>query len=164
MSSQPSTGFFAKIRSNYTAKLGNLSIGSTISSEKDGSSEDDTLIHKALVKHFDTTAGRAYPEWLGVPRDTASSSSQSYTQDYSRSQLQPVARPSHQSPSPSLPQSQSQPTPSTSSQQNSSEIPQRPSYQPRTSSRLQEMYNKTRQVAPPPPGSRTRPGATWGRS
>lgn len=157
MSSQPSTGFFAKFRSNYTAKLSNLSIGSSVSAEKDGSSEDDTLIHKALVKHFDTTAGRAYPEWLGVARDTTSSSSQKYTPDYSRSELQPVARPSYQAPTPS------QSAPSPSSQQNTSETLQRPSYQPRTSSRLQEMYNKTRQVAPPPPGSRTRQGATWGR-
>ena len=57
-------GFFSKIKENYSSKFANLSLaGGNI--EKDGATEDDTLIHRSFVKYYESK-GLAYPEWLGV--------------------------------------------------------------------------------------------------
>ena len=61
-------GYFAKIKDNYRSKFSGLSLSSN--TEKDGNSEDDTLIHNAFVKYFNTK-GEKYPDWLGVKEQQA---------------------------------------------------------------------------------------------
>lgn len=58
-----SLGFFLRIRDNYSSRFQSLSINTQ--QEKDGDTEDDTLIHQAFVKYFDERQ-MPYPEWLGV--------------------------------------------------------------------------------------------------
>lgn len=58
-----SLGFFLRIRDNYSSRFQSLSLNTH--QEKDGDTEDDTLIHQAFVKYFDEKQ-MPYPEWLGV--------------------------------------------------------------------------------------------------
>ncbi|EGV60567.1 Putative component of the secretory vesicle docking complex [Yamadazyma tenuis] len=149
--------FLSKIKDNYSAKFGNLSLTSSIQKassyvDKDGNSETDTLIHKAFVKYFDSQ-NQAYPEWLGVPAAPARSSARAgppsgYT-NVSSSQYKPVYSNYNtpQPPSQQQPQAQSQyaePAPAAQS-----------AYKPRSSSRLQDMYNKSRQQHVPGGGYNT---------
>ena len=90
-------GFFSKIKENYSSKLANLSISGGAYSEKDGSSADDTLIHNAFVKYYDSK-GLPYPDWLGVKtfqsqqqlQQGYGNQYQQQQQDYSQSKFQPV--------------------------------------------------------------------------
>ncbi|KAI5963337.1 MSO1 [Candida pseudojiufengensis] len=154
-------GFFSKIKENYSTKLANLSLSNY--SEKDGSSEDDTLIHNAFVKYYESK-GLPYPEWLGVKiidhqqQPNYGSRSSSYNNNSSNngqshayrnhssnniSQFHPVRQDNVFNNSYSQrtynqqQQQQQQPTVGSSSQQH-------PTYQ-RSSSKLQDMYNKSRQ-------------------
>lgn len=186
-----STGFFSKIRENYNAKFANLSLAAY--TEKDGNSEEDTLIHNAFVKYFDSQH-QPYPEWLGVtvlPARSANRNSNSYSNNSSYSgqnshninrnshnnfssnghnELQPVynngnisnnssySQQSHQKNSYHLPQHLYDGT--NNSVHSGSPEPQggrpRP-YQPRSSSKLQDMYNKSRQQSIPGSGYNTLP-------
>lgn len=58
------SGFFSSLKKNYTQKFANVSIQAL---EKDGNSEQDTLIHNAFVKYFDQRH-EPYPDWLGMPQ------------------------------------------------------------------------------------------------
>ncbi|KAI5951475.1 MSO1 [Candida jiufengensis] len=154
-------GFFSKIKENYSTKLANLSLSNY--TEKDGSSEDDTLIHNAFVKYYESK-GLPYPEWLGVKiidhqqqpnygrsssynTNGGGSSSHAYRNYNSNqtSQFQPVRQDnvfnnSYNQRAYNNQQQQQQAQQS----QGSSSSPQQPTYQ-RGSSRLQDMYNKSRQ-------------------
>lgn len=55
------SGFFSSLKENYTQKFANV----TITLDKDGNTDDDTLIHNAFVKYFDQKQ-EPYPDWLGV--------------------------------------------------------------------------------------------------
>lgn len=147
----PNRSFIEKINSKFS----NLSVSGSLSSgpEHDGSSEDLTLIHKAFVKFFDQN-NEPYPEWLGVKHHNAhrqhndgylETRSHSSFGDYSNSQFQPV-RASYNSQHLADIKDQdggdvmrvsSLPAQATSG-----------GYSRRTNSRLQEMYNKSRQKLP----------------
>lgn len=150
----PNRSFIEKINSKFS----NLSVSGSLSSgpEHDGSSEDLTLIHKAFVKFFDQN-NESYPEWLGAkrqhpnrqhsegyidPHSYNSRSSFGDHGDYSNSQFQPV-RASYNSRNVADIRDQdggdvtrisSLPAPVALG-----------GYTRRTNSRLQEMYNKSRQ-------------------
>lgn len=148
----PSRSFIEKINSKFSS----LSVSSSLHhhTDKDGSSEDDTLIHKAFVNFYESR-GEPFPEWLGVKRKSSrgnkhgTSAKSSQTQvslANSNSQFQPVRasynsldlEPKNNSPAPVL---------GGYSRQNSvleSEGGEK-SYTRRTNSKLQEMYNKSRQ-------------------
>lgn len=145
----PGRSFIEKIN----LKFSNLSLSSSMSNftEKDGSNEDETLIHNAFVAFYDTK-GELYPDWLGVkkthdrnparPQTSTGTSSNSN----SNSSYQPV-RASYNSVH-LAPTS----TPPHSRENLYSESPEqegRPTYTRRSNSRLQEMYNKSRQQSIP---------------
>lgn len=160
-------GFFAKIKDNYSSKFSGLSLSSN--TEKDGNSEDDTLIHNAFVKYFNTK-GERYPDWLGVKEQQApqgqrhqSQSSQYHPQNSQyqpqnsqhqpqNSQYQPQ-NPHHEPRNFDQQRSYSQPQVQQVSQS------QRPAYQPRSNSRLQDMYNKSRQQSVPGSGYNSQPAS-----
>ncbi|EGW30952.1 uncharacterized protein SPAPADRAFT_56891 [Spathaspora passalidarum NRRL Y-27907] len=158
---QANVGFFSKIKENYSTKFSNLSLTSG-HTEKDGSSDDSTLIHNSLVKYYDSK-GLPYPEWLGVkvsaqPRN---SQSQGHPQGHAQGQFHPHSQPQ--------PQSQFQPIRHNNSYNNSYSQQQQQQQQHqqhqhlytertpspnettsyRSSSRLQDMYNKSRQQSLP---------------
>ncbi|CAI5757012.1 unnamed protein product [Candida verbasci] len=155
-------GFFSKIKENYSTKFANLSL----TTEKDGNSEDDTLIHNAFVKYFDSK-GEPYPDWLGVKAkdyQTTQGQNQAHPyreqlqtrQSYSNSQYQPVRhnnlfnnsyqqRMQQQAQQQQAQQQQQSPrTPQLSASSKDSA----PTYT-RSSSRLAEMYNKSKQTDVP---------------
>lgn len=165
--------FLSKIKENYSSKFSNLSLTSSIQnishhSDHDGNSEDDTLIHNAFVKYFDGKS-EPYPEWLGVKTQQQSSRPTNVNSNY-RSEYQPVysnynsggqgtsqySSQNQYSGSQYQPQqSYQQPQVSQSTQQPADVEPQRPAYTPRSSSRLQDMYNKSRQQSIPGSGYNT---------
>lgn len=176
--------FLSKIKQNYSAKFGNLSLTSSIQRvsnyvDKDGDSEMDTLIHKAFVMYFDER-GEAYPEWLGMPPPRANRAgaggSGAYGGSYSApgtsgagagSRFQPVYS-SYNSPAPapsSAPASgPSGPSgagagpsagPSGANLDRPLPSTNQSAYKPRSSSRLQDMYNKSRQQHTPGGGYNT---------
>lgn len=154
----PGRSFIEKIN----LKFSNLTLSaSTTFNERDGSSDDDTLIHNAFVKFFDSR-GEPYPEWLGVkpsklssghqqPRGsgTYSSYSSNSTSNHSSLQFQPV-RASYNTQASQLSHSRQNLNPETvpADRQSLVESEDRPSYTRRSNSRLQEMYQKSRQQAP----------------
>ncbi|KAK6459176.1 Sec1-binding region of Mso1-domain-containing protein [Scheffersomyces xylosifermentans] len=174
-----STGFFSKIRENYSSKFASLSLSTFI--EKDGNAEDETLIHNAFVKYYDSQ-GQPYPDWLGVSPSSVppprSAHRQSYhsnhsggSGDYSGS-LHPVQQtnsynnsysqrmkenssPARFSPTPQSGRASPSPEPS-------QERPS-PSYRP-SASRLQDMYNKSRQQSIPGSGYNSSLAPQPGRS
>lgn len=166
----PGKSFISKINSKFS----NLSLSSgiqNIHSDKDGSSNEDTLIHNAFVRYFDTN-GQPYPEWLGVKTQVQSRQTQSpYTRNnYQQlSEFQPVRTSyntgSYNQPNdqyqPQAQQSQSQYQPQQSQQQpqqqqqsqDNGDTSRRPlAYTPRSSSKLFDLYNKSRQQAVPGAG------------
>ncbi|CAG89173.1 DEHA2F10692p [Debaryomyces hansenii CBS767] len=175
--------FLSKIKQNYSNKFSNISLSSSIQnmsihSDHDGNSEDDTLIHNAFVKYFDSK-GEPYPEWLGVKtKEQNSRPSNSNSNSHYRSEYQPVYS-SYNSGGQGASQNQQnqnsgtrsqapsyfqpQHTPHNASQNTSQHAPQhvpeaepqRPTYTPRSSSRLQDMYNKSRQQSIPGSGYNT---------
>lgn len=164
----PGKSFISKINSKFS----NMSI--SLHLEKDGSTEDDTLIHNAFVKFFDSQ-GQGYPEWLGVKSSNSSASpygQQRYGQpDYLQLKYQPV-RASYNSQSYS-PQEQASSRPSLGGQwlQQSQSPPaeDRPAYTRRSSSKLQDMYQRLRasagsQGSPGAPARSTSAGASTARS
>lgn len=160
-------GFFSKIKENYSSKLANLSISGGAYSEKDGSSADDTLIHNAFVKYYDSK-GLPYPDWLGVKtfqsqqqlQQGYGNQYQQQQQDYSQSKFQPVRHNNSYNNSYSARQQQQQYQQQQQQQQQETPSSERPSagYQ-RSSSRLQDLYNKSRQQTVPGQGYRT--ANTW---
>lgn len=148
----PGRSFIEKIN----LKFSNLAISSSASTyhEKDGNADDETLIHNAFVNFFDKR-GEPYPEWLGVktPPPRAARSKSAYdtqsgyfnthlsnqSANYSTSQYQPV-RASYNS----VNLAQSYHLTQSTSSHNSSEGEEK-TYTRRSNSRLQEMYNKSRQ-------------------
>ncbi|KAI3406803.2 MSO1 [Candida oxycetoniae] len=163
-------GFFSKIKENYSTKFANLSLAGG-NTEKDGSTPNDTLIHHAFVKYYESK-GLAYPEWLGVktfeqqnvqPQYGRSSSYsrigngqtshqphayRSQTQSFQDSEFQPVKQDNLFNNSFSQRQFQQQ------QQSSPSSVSLSPSQTDastgrltaqRTSSRLQDLYNKSRQ-------------------
>lgn len=171
--------FLSKIKQNYSNKFSNLSLSSSIQnisihSDHDGNSEDDTLIHNAFVKYFDGK-GESYPEWLGVKTNQPSSRPSNSNSNY-RSEYQPVYssynssgqganqnKQSQYSGNRTQTSSYFQPQQASQQQQQQQQQPvpvpevesQRPAYTPRSSSRLQDMYNKSRQQSIPGSGYNT---------
>lgn len=161
----PAKSFISKINSKFS----NLSISSgiqNIHSDKDGSSNDDTLIHNAFVKFFESR-GEPYPEWLGVkkanqdPRSQQSYSRSTYqhnsefqpvrtqynTGAYNQQQYQP------QQYQPQQGQAQQQYQQYDQESQGGAEVGRKQSsYTPRSSSKLFDLYNKSRQQAVPGSG------------
>lgn len=123
------------------AKFSSLAISSN--TERDGDGDDNTLIHYAFVKYFDQK-GQPYPEWLGVKTTPGVPQA---PKDYSHSPYQPVynSRPPPQQHASYLPQPAVQPAPQ-------EQAPGGSTYTPRSSSRLQDMYNKSRQHSVPGAG------------
>lgn len=172
-SSEEQKTFLSKIKDNYSSKFGNLSLTSSIQRasnyvDKDGNSPTDTLIHNAFVKYFDSK-GEPYPEWLGVPNTKPRAGGSNGYQAYGNgtnnstgsSQYQPVYT-SYNSPRPQgqqqyQPQQPQQPQPQMSMNDERPQISpaQGASYKPRSSSRLQDMYNKSRQQHTPGGGYNT---------
>lgn len=140
---------------SFISKIKNLSLSLTMQSmqqpERDGATDDDTLVHNAFVKYFDARK-EAYPEWLGVKQTQQQTLKQDpyqlryQQQNYLNSQYQPVRAAYNSAPVRSEPQ-----------EQTSSQSPQKSTYTPRSTSRLQDMYNKLRQQAIPGSGYNTQP-------
>lgn len=157
----PGKSFISKINSKFS-KMSILH-----HTEKDGSSEDDTLIHNAFVKFFDDT-NQPYPDWLGVKNATNQAGRRV---DYLGAEYQPVRanynlagsvssyQPTHtrqsgsqsHSHSHSLSQSQSP----TQSQQSLDQPVRPPTYTRRSNSKLQDLYQKLRQTGAPTSGRYT---------
>lgn len=141
----PGKSFISKINSKFQ-KMG---ISSHV--EKDGSTEDDTLIHHAFVRFFDSK-GQPYPDWLGVKNAAPTSQ----RPDYLNSEYQPVRSSYNQPPSSNPGRYQSQnsftpqdPTPVSLQAGTDGTSPVRPgAYTRRSNSKLQAMYQKSRQTAP----------------
>lgn len=125
-------------------------------SEHDGNSDDDTLLHNAFVKYFDQK-GEPYPDWLGV--NSHNNSNVSKINQYQNSPYQPV----YSNFNSNSTQQQRHGTSHVSGQHkepNANGVPdeacsERPTYVPRKSSRLQDMYNRSRQQAIPGSGYNT---------
>lgn len=141
---QPNAASSRSFISKINLKFSGLSISSLSFSEKDGSSADSTLIHNAFVDYFDAH-NEPYPDWLGA---TNAQKQKSLSQSLSHSLA-------HQLRSSEL--SQYQPirtsynsvnlAPTSLSQEEHRQNTERPllgGYTRRGSSRLQEMYNKSR--------------------
>lgn len=149
----PNRSFIEKINSKFSG----LSVSGSLSSspEHDGSSEDQTLIHKAFVKFFDSN-NEPYPDWLGVkPSQNMRQHSEGYvtggihnsrsSMDYQNSQYQPVRASYNSSHRQELRDHDGGDIARVSS------LPvagPQGGYTRRTNSRLQEMYQKSRQKAP----------------
>lgn len=72
--------FWSKVKQSskgLSSSLGNLSIHS----EHDGSSETETLVHKALVNYYQGK-NQPYPEWLGVQEKQVNNHDQQRQQQY----------------------------------------------------------------------------------
>lgn len=159
----PGRSFISKIN----LKFSNLSLLKVLTSysDKDGNTEDDTLIHNAFVRFFDEQ-GQPYPEWLGVSasksaarptqasRNNSASGSQSAhgnsstSGNYSGSQTtqyQPIRTSYNSNSAANLPQYTSQ------SHSETADSEER-GYTRRSSSKLQEMYNKSRKQSIPGAG------------
>lgn len=157
----PGKSFISKINSKFS----NMSI--SLHTEKDGLTEDDTLIHRAFVKFFDEQ-GQGYPEWLGV-KSLKQSAQLPYRGSYQEQlKYQPVrasynsihSAPNMNPPANTNAQYSSQGGQSVSpgrSMPASSD--ERPSYTRKLSSKLQDMYQRLRASA----GSQGSPSAP-GRS
>ncbi|KAG7664068.1 MSO1 [[Candida] subhashii] len=153
-----STGFFSKIKENYSSKLSNLSLTSNSYVDKDGNTEDSTLIHNAFVKYYDSK-GLPYPDWLGVkniPTHKIQQQSNQYQQQhqangYSSDQFQPVRHSNTFNNSYSSRQQQQQQQQQQHHQQerpaSNTTTTNTPGY--RSQSKLQDMYNKSRQQPTP---------------
>lgn len=152
-------GFFSKIKENYSSKLAGLSLAGGPYVEKDGSSEDSTLIHNAFVKYYDSK-GLPYPDWLGVKTFQSQQQQQQqqgygrnqYQQDYSQSKYQPVRQDNTFNNSHATRQQQQQQQ--YQQQTNGTNRPNSGGYH-RSSSRLQDLYNKSRQQTIPGQGYNT---------
>lgn len=183
-SSEEQKTFLSRIKDNYSATFGNLSITNSIQKasshvDKDGDSENKTLIHTAFVRYFDSK-GEAYPEWLGEAPKTGrglagrglagsygslAGTYGSVNGSYSgqNSQYKPVYG---QYNSSTVLSQRPQPLPTQSAQGSfagnladggSSSLGSMlgSTYKPRSSSRLQDMYNKSRQQQVPGGGYTT---------
>ncbi|KAG5417542.1 MSO1 [Candida metapsilosis] len=150
-------GFFSKIRENYSARFANLSLNSA--TEKDGATEDDTLIHRAFVKYYESK-GLPYPDWLGVKtfdqqhqpeygRSQSYSGGHAYRGHSSSSQFQPVRQDNLFNKSYSQRAYNQQ---RMQDENDPGQDQQPPAQFQRSSSRLQDMYNKSRQQSTPGSG------------
>lgn len=156
---QPNAAPGRSLISKINSKFSNMSISHHV--EKDGSSEDDTLIHNAFVKFFDSR-GQAYPEWLGVAKSKTSNSAPQlrYAQpDYLLLKYQPVRADYNSTPEPNsyAPKDTRPSSTGQALQASSSPSEERPGYTRRSNSRLQDMYQRLRasagsQVSPSTPG------------
>lgn len=156
----PSKSFISKINSKFSS----LSLGANIQnihSDKDGDSANDTLIHNAFTKYFDSK-GLPWPEWLGPQPNRPAGNGHVYqSRAQPTSQFQPV-RTSYNSPPQQSQQFQPQqqqhyrPQPQESSQSPEPELGRKLSYTPR-SSRLLDLYNKSRQQSIPGSGYNVQP-------
>ncbi|RLV87345.1 hypothetical protein JA9_001121 [Meyerozyma sp. JA9] len=157
---QETRNFFAKLKDSYAARFSSAT--SVIQKEADGDSEDDTLIHRAFVKYFDSIH-QPYPEWLGEKRQRPSANSyqsrayqgqqqQMQTNSRPRSyqeQLQPVRVDDDYSNQPPFQRGNSW-SQGRSQHQETQSAPAR-TYT-RSSSRLQDMYNRSREQSVPGAG------------
>lgn len=139
--------FLAKLKDNYNSRFGNFALTSTIQrsstyKDKDGNDANDTLIHNAFVKYFDTQ-NQPYPDWLGVPNRQENNQYRPQSSIKAQSRYQPVYRNTTSPPNPERQETQYDPRSSTGS------------YQPRSASRLQDMYNKSKQQHVPGAGYTT---------
>lgn len=162
-------GFFSKIKENYGARFANLSLSSP--AEKDGSTEDDTLIHRAFVKYYESK-GLPYPDWLGVKTfdqqhlnqqpsygrsqsyssgSTSTGGGHAYRGHSSSSQFQPVRQDNlfNKSYAQRSYNQQRWQDENDAGSQGQDQAP--PQFQ-RSSSKLQDMYNKSRQQSTPGSG------------
>lgn len=166
----PSKSFISKINSKFSS----LSLGANIQNihtDKDGDSANDTLIHNAFTKYFESK-GLPWPEWLGPqPNKAQSGAYGSQSRPQPTSQYQPVRanynsqQQQHQQPQ-FRPQyqglqlySNSHPLHQHSNSQETSPEPdlsRKLSYTPRTS-RLLDLYNKSRQQSIPGSGYNAQP-------
>ncbi|OBA22358.1 hypothetical protein METBIDRAFT_38691 [Metschnikowia bicuspidata var. bicuspidata NRRL YB-4993] len=154
----PGRSFMEKINSKFSS----LSVASSLlHSDKDGSSEDDTLIHKALVNFYESR-NEPFPEWLGVKEHVRKRRGRHPAAGPGPDPLAPATTPnsrfqpvrasynSVQQPQNSGTSAFSAPA-SREASVPDSEPDERP-YARRTNSRLQQMYNKTRQNSLPGSG------------
>lgn len=145
--------FLSKIKQNYSSKFARTLPSSihTLSThvDKDGETEDDTLIHKAFVQYFDNR-GESYPDWLGAKGPDG----QTHVNPYGDSPYQPVYAEYNSDTNPSVEKEKVKETGKYESDTptTQSSLQQRSSNYPRTSSRLQDMHNKSRQQAIPGSG------------
>lgn len=144
----PNRSFIEKINSKFSS----LSVSSPLSSgsDHDGTTEDQTLIHKAFVKFFNQR-NEPYPEWLGIKELQGSrqqsdayyqerrSSARGFSGEHQNSQYQP-ARESYNSINQHDSRNGDRRDFTTQSAANALG-----GYTRRTNSRLQEMYNKSKQ-------------------
>lgn len=145
--------FLSKIKQNYSSKFAKTLPSSihTLSThvDKDGETENDTLIHKAFVQFFEKK-GEPYPDWLGEKGQDG----KTHVSPYADSPYQPVYAEYNSDTNPIMEKEKERGTskhePRVAASQSS--LPQRPSNYPRTSSRLQDMHNKSRQQAIPGSG------------
>lgn len=156
---QPNVASGRSFISKINLKFSGLSISPASFSEKDGPTAESTLIHNAFVSYFDAH-NEAYPDWLGATPDQKK---KSQIQNQSQGQLY-QSRPSSSS-------SQYQPirsgynsvhlSPATQHEQSeSSDRPVLGGYSRRGSSRLQELYNKSRQSVGSASGSGYTPSSS----
>lgn len=148
--SSTSTGFFSKIRDNYGSRISNLKP----TSEKDGNTEQDTLINLAFIKYFDEK-NLPYPDWLGVPQKQQQPGQATYTNTQSQysSQYQPVQTSNHFNNSYYQQQAaRNAQAINTPTQDNSNDDTGKILYQRRSSSRLEDMHNRSRQQSIPGSG------------
>lgn len=117
----PGRSFIERINSKFS----NLKLSEKFT-ESDGSTEDDTLIHNAFVRFFDSRQ-EPYPEWLGAKSTDAG---KQYLSPWLTLTLQPVRASYNAHPV----------TPS-----HVEEEEERPTTSRARSSRLQELYQKSRQ-------------------
>lgn len=143
---------------SFISKIKNLSLSLTMQGiqqpEKDGATDDDTLVHNAFVRYFDSKK-EPYPEWLGVKQTQHQPQPQNQyqlryqSQNHQSSQYQPV-RAGYNAPRP-------EPQETVASLSSSPHASPKPAYTPRSTSRLQDMYNKLKQQAIPGSGYNTQP-------
>lgn len=156
---QETRNFFAKLKDSYAARFSNIS--TAVQREADGDSEDDTLIHRAFVKYFDSMH-QSYPEWLGEKRQRPLAN-QYQSRTYQGQQqaqagqrprlyqdeLQPVQVENNYSEAPSFQRGNSW-SQGGQQRQETHSAPAR-TYT-RSSSRLQDMYNRSREQSVPGAG------------
>lgn len=147
------TGFFAKIKDNYQSKFSQLNISSGSAKERDGDTEDDTLIHNAFIKYFDNK-NEEYPDWLGANakqlQNARTQGPRSKYDYYKNAEFKPVEQNnrynnSYQQQQINYNQTLTQPNVAAQNTNNSAPAQlERPAYQSR-GSRLLDMHNKSRQ-------------------
>lgn len=162
---QETRNFFAKLKDSYAARFNNVT--SVVQREVDGDTDDDTLIHRAFVKYFEGTR-QPYPDWLGEKRRPLVAQTAPQSRSFQgQQQMASSQRPRlYQEPqvADSYQDNQGQPPfqRGNSWSQGRAQVQQATSHQEaqsapartytRSSSRLQDMYNRSREQSVPGSG------------